>query len=123
MESVSNVKKVSSGQIEFNSLLCTLPASPRFPSTAIRKRPRGRPSGPRGFVFRIPQRGAVGALFTAQTWYDYARGDATQSLVMRRVGGERDAVARISSANGRFALHCAFACVLAAVLRLKGGSL
>ena len=97
----------------------------QFPPRAavVSKRPRGRPSGPRGFVFRIWGAGALQALRQAEAYHGYARRASVFALTARRQNGPRDAAGHASAIVGRSTLHFAFACVLAARLRLQGGAL
>jgi hypothetical protein len=92
-------------------------------ATVFHKRPRGRPSGPRGFIFRVPGPHARTAFDCAVDLHSRARRNAVSALVARRSRGERDAFGHAEAIHGRQTLHFSFACVLAGFLRLRGGVL
>lgn len=94
-----------------------------FPPRAavVSKRPRGRPKGPRGFIFRVPGSTARTAFDCAVDLHGKARQRATSALVARRSRGDRDAWANLEAIRGRHTLHFAFACALAGFLRIQGG--
>ena len=97
----------------------------KFPLRAavVSKRPRGRPRGPRGFCFSVPGSGALEAARSASRLLDrHARNQAIAALAFRRQN-PRHVFGFAHAALGRNCVHCAFAALLAAGLRLKGGAL
>lgn len=98
----------------------------QVPSAGVtypRKRPRGRPPGPRGFVFYNRFRGAQAALAACVRWLNRARSAAKCAVILRRMNGARCAVARYSAIEGRAACAFALACYLSAQCYFNGGLL
>jgi hypothetical protein len=114
--------KHASGSDTDNLLFSLNDFTPRTASV-FHKRPRGRPKGPRGFVFRVPGFTAWTALECARDLHQRAHKDATGALVSRRSQGQRSAMGNVFALHGRSMAHFAFACALAGVLRARGGVL
>lgn len=91
--------------------------------TGIIKRPRGRPPGPRGFVFINRFRGALAALAACVRWFARAKAASKSALILRRMNGPRCAVARFASIEGRTCYFFASFCYMSARCYAQGGVL
>lgn len=113
----------SQNQVEFpfglNSSISAKPAS-----SVVSKRSRGRPKGPRGFVFSTYSSGGALACFRrAHAQIEHARTSSATAYTYRRCDGPRSYYARLRAADGRQCVHQALALLLAGCLLTKGGAL